>query len=98
MSGEEEMEDHEEGEREGRSLIDASPLFPLFFSSKPNLNSAPINELQSPLFPYIDALYRSPDMILTPFDGKFDEKKDETPPGICRPHLLKNIQYWEFER
>ena len=28
------------------------PFF-LFFSSKPNLNSAPINELQSPLFPYI---------------------------------------------
>ena len=28
---------------------------------------------------------RSPDMILTAFDGKFDEKKDELPPGICRP-------------
>ena len=40
---------------------------------------------------------RSPDMILTPFDGKFDEKKDEIPPGICRPHMLQNIQYWEFE-
>ena len=39
----------------------------------------------------------SPDMILTPFDGKFDEKKDEIPPGICRPYLLQNIQYWEFE-
>ena len=24
-------------------------------------------------------------MILTPFDGKFDEKKDEIPPGACRP-------------
>ena len=33
----------------------------------------------------------SPDMILTPFDRKFDEKKDEIPPGICRPHLLQNI-------
>ena len=27
----------------------------------------------------------SPDMVLTPFDGKFHEKKDETPPGACRP-------------
>ena len=27
----------------------------------------------------------SPDMILTAFDGKFDEKKDEIPPGSCRP-------------
>ena len=26
-----------------------------------------------------------PDIILTAFDGKFDEKKDEIPPGICRP-------------
>ena len=26
----------------------------------------------------------SPDMILTPLDGKFDEKKDEIPPG---PHI-----------
>ena len=36
----------------------------------------------------------SADMILIAFDGKFDEKKDEIPPGICRPHLLANIQYW----
>ena len=28
---------------------------------------------------------RSPDMILTTFDGKFDEKKDEIPPRACRP-------------
>ena len=27
----------------------------------------------------------SPDMILTPFDGKLNEKKDELPPGACRP-------------
>ena len=27
----------------------------------------------------------SPDMILTAFDGKFDQKKDEIPPGACRP-------------
>ena len=30
----------------------------------------------------------SPDMILMAFDGKIDEKKDEIPPGICRPHML----------
>ena len=35
----------------------------------------------------------SPDMILVAFDGKFDEKKNEIPPGICRPHILKIIQY-----
>ena len=35
----------------------------------------------------------SPDMIPIQFDGKFDEKKDEIPPGICRPHMLQNIQY-----
>ena len=40
---------------------------------------------------------RSPDMTPTAFDGKFDEKKDEIPPGICRSHMLQNIQYWEFE-
>ena len=28
---------------------------------------------------------RSPDMILTPFDRKFDERKDEIPPRACRP-------------
>ena len=28
---------------------------------------------------------RSPDMILTAFDGKLDEKQDEIPPGACRP-------------
>ena len=27
----------------------------------------------------------SPDMILNAFDVKFDEKKDEIPPGACRP-------------
>ena len=27
----------------------------------------------------------SPDMIMTAFDGKFDDKKDEIPPGACRP-------------
>ena len=28
---------------------------------------------------------RSPGMILTAFDGKFHEKKDEIRPGACRP-------------
>ena len=27
---------------------------------------------------------RSPDMILTAFDGKFHEKKDELPPEACK--------------
>ena len=39
----------------------------------------------------------SPDMIPVAFDGKFDEKKDEIPPGICRPHILQIIQYCKFE-
>ena len=53
----------------------------------------------------------SPDMILAPFDGKFDEKKDEIPPGIYRPHILdffsilgmggltkkhKNVHKWHY--
>ena len=34
-----------------------------------------------------------PDMILTAFDWKFNEKKDQLPPEICRPiqKLIKNI-------
>ena len=34
----------------------------------------------------------SPDMILTAFDWKFHEKKDELPPKACRPpnKLKKN--------
>ena len=34
----------------------------------------------------------SPDMILTAFDRKFHEKKDELPPRACRPpkQLKKN--------
>ena len=31
----------------------------------------------------------SPDMIPVAFEGKFNEKKDEIPPGICRPHMLQ---------
>ena len=38
----------------------------------------------------------SPDMISMAFEGKFDEKKDEIPPRICRPHMLQIIQYWGF--
>ena len=29
-----------------------------------------------------------PDMIPVAFEGKFDEKFDEIPPGIYRPHVL----------
>ena len=38
----------------------------------------------------------SPDMIPVAFERKFNEKFDEIPPGICRPHMSQNIQYWEF--
>ena len=34
---------------------------------------------------------RSPDMILTAFDGKFHEKKNEIPPGACRPPYTSNF-------
>ena len=37
---------------------------------------------------------RSPDMILTPFDRKFNEKKDEIPPAIYRTHIFEIYQYW----
>ena len=33
---------------------------------------------------------RSPDMILTAFDKTFHEKKDEIPPGACRPAYTSN--------
>ena len=36
----------------------------------------------------------SPDMIPVAFEGKFDEKKDEIPPGIYRPHIVDFFQYW----
>ena len=35
----------------------------------------------------------SPDMIPVAFDRKFDEKKDEIPPGIYRPHMFEIYQY-----
>ena len=40
----------------------------------------------------------SPDMILTTFDGKFDEKKDEIPPGACRPPYTSKYSILKFER
>ena len=36
----------------------------------------------------------SPDMIPVAFERKFDEKKDEIPPGIYRPHIFEIYQYW----
>ena len=38
-----------------------------------------------------------PDMISVAFDRKFDEKKDEMPPGVCGPHILQFFEYWEWE-
>ena len=35
----------------------------------------------------------SPDMIPVAFEGKFDKKFDEIPPGIHRPHMLEIFQY-----
>ena len=35
----------------------------------------------------------SPNMIPVAFEGKLDEKKDEIPPGIYRPHVLDFFQY-----
>ena len=32
----------------------------------------------------------SPDMILTAFDRKFHEKKNEIPPRACRPPYMSN--------
>ena len=34
------------------------------------------------------------DMIPVAFEGKFDEKLDEIPPGIYRPHMFQIFQYW----
>ena len=39
----------------------------------------------------------SPDMIPVAFEGKFNEKKDEKPPGIYRPHIVEVFQYWGWE-
>ena len=39
----------------------------------------------------------SPDMIPVAFDRKFDEKKDEIPPGIYRPHMFEIYQYWRVD-
>ena len=37
---------------------------------------------------------RSPDMILTAFERKFDEKNDEIPPGPCRPLKESKKKQW----
>ena len=42
------------------------------------------------------AKHGSPDMILTPFERKFDEKKYEIPPSIYRPHIVEIYQYREL--
>ena len=39
----------------------------------------------------------SPDMIPVAFDRKFDETKDEIPPGIYRPHIFEICHYWGWE-
>ena len=39
----------------------------------------------------------SPDTIPVAFEGKFDEKKDEIPPGIYRLHMVEIYQYWGWE-
>ena len=39
---------------------------------------------------------RSPDMILTAFQVKFDKKKDEMPPEVCRP--LQNLKKNNVEK
>ena len=39
----------------------------------------------------------SPDMIPVAFEGKIDEKKDEIPLGIYRPHILEIFQYWGWD-
>ena len=36
----------------------------------------------------------SPDMIPVAFERKFNEKFDEMPPGIFRPHIVEFFQYW----
>ncbi len=40
----------------------------------------------------------SPDMIPVAFERKFDETKDEIPPGIYRPHMFEIYQYWGVGR
>ena len=39
----------------------------------------------------------SPDMIPVAFERKLDEKKDEIPAGIYRPHVLDFFQYFGWE-
>ena len=39
-----------------------------------------------------------PDMIPMAFERKFDEKKDEIPTRIYRPHMPDFFEYWECGR
>ena len=39
----------------------------------------------------------SPGMIPVAIDRKFDELKDEIPPGIYRPHIVEIFQHWGWE-
>ena len=39
----------------------------------------------------------SPDMIPVAFERKFDEKFDEIPPGIYRPHIVEIFQHWGWQ-
>ena len=38
-----------------------------------------------------------PDMIPVAFERKYNEKFDEIPPGIYRPHIIEIFQYWGWE-
>ena len=74
------------------------------FPSLPSLPSLLFLPFPSHPFPYLYKMYvfinmvitwvknGPPDMILTAFERKFDEKKDELPPEVCRPlkQLKKN--------
>ena len=39
----------------------------------------------------------SPDMILTAFDVRFNEKKMRYLPGLVTPRISSYIQYWKYE-
>ena len=38
-------------------------------------------------------VYKSPEA----FERKFNEKFDEIPPGIYRPHIVEFFQYWGWQ-
>ena len=39
----------------------------------------------------------SPDMIPVAFERKSDEKFDEIPSGIYRPHIVEFFQFWGWK-